>query len=320
MQRKFSLTMVAKTNSESVKAKVPRVRDLPDKLEANRIQTVKPSEEIHNKLGQPHLVVGVDIETADWTPSRHNLRKGQFGFHTMCSPEVFNQKLIQIGWCVSDLNGAKPFEELQEIIIQPDGFVISEKATKLHGVSTYRALQDGVPVKMALDMFMHAMQRADRRGARIVVHHLEFDAGIIDKELASAGLQHWRPQWQAMAKAGFCTMDPTVGEWIQRSCGRDFDKCENSMSVMSLQKTIELLSPILPTHEVVQNFRANGLHTASSDAQLHCLIYKAMRELASNDPALAHERAAPSENAVQSSMSSDCIAKEDANVLPLVHS
>ena len=53
-------------------------------------------------------------------------------------------------------------------------------------------------------------------------------------------------------------------------------------SRMSLEKTIHLLSPILPASEALSSFRANRLHTAEADAQLHCIVYIALREMSAN--------------------------------------
>ena len=98
------------------------------------------------------------------------------------------------------------------------------------------------------------MEGLEQRGARPVIHHLEFDAGIIDRELITAGLLHHRERRQSMARAGFCTMDPTIGKWIQLCCGRTFDVHENTMAVLSLKRIINLLLPSLPACEEEANF------------------------------------------------------------------
>ena len=288
MSRKFSVAMAANNANRTAdggdlrKLKFPKVRDLSDLSKVAKILPSLPSREVLDKLGQHALVVGVDIETADWTHRKNSLRKGQFGFHTMCDADVFDQRIVQLGWFIKDLTNNASAEERGEMIVQPDGFEISAKATKLHGVSTQRAQAEGLPLKSVLDSFMRVLEHAYQRGGRVVIHHLEFDAGIIDKELETAGLHHWRPQWHAMAQAGFCTMDPVIGKWIQTCCGREFDVHENSLAVMSLEKTIHLLSPILPASEALSSFRANRLHTAEADAQLHCVVYIALREMSTN--------------------------------------
>ena len=59
-----------------------------------------------------------------------------------------------------------------------------------------------------------ASHLAYQRGGRVVISQLEFDVGIIDRELETASMHHWRPQWHAMAQAGFFTMVLVVGKWI----------------------------------------------------------------------------------------------------------
>ena len=116
----------------------------------------------------------------------------------------------------------------------------------------------------------------------------EFDAGIVDKELVNAGLEHWRPVWHVIAKEGFCTMDPDVGKWIQTCRGRVFDLDGNSNAVMSLSTIVNLMAPMMPTNEV-QEFRKNTLHAAGEDAHMHCLIFTALRKLSVSVEAPAYD-------------------------------
>ena len=102
-------------------------------------------------------------------------------------------------------------------------------------------------------------------GGRLVSHHLEFDCGIIDNELQNAGLGHLREVWGGIAKQGFCTMDPDVGEWVQKSFGRDGD----ARTMMSLRTAALLL---LPKTETTQRLLEKS-HTAGADAQLHRLLF-----------------------------------------------
>ena len=67
------------------------------------------------KLGSQSLAVGVDIETADWTTEKHSLQRGQFGFFIMCGPEVFEQRIVQIGWFVQDLSNPEADAEHGEL-------------------------------------------------------------------------------------------------------------------------------------------------------------------------------------------------------------
>ena len=240
---------------------------------------VPPTPEVLRKLGVEGLAVGVDIDTADWTPKRNPLRKGQFGFYTMSGPEAFEQRIVQLGWSIRDV-AAESSEEHGEIIVQPHDFEISDKAAKFHGVCARRAWEEGIPLDAALERFMDVMQRAHSKGGRVVIHNLEFDAGIIDKELTRAGLERWRPLWHEIARQGFCTMDPDVSKWIQMCRGREYDVTQNSHNIMGLTQTVNLLAPAFPAGNDVNEFRANKIHTAGADARMHCLIYIVLRELA----------------------------------------
>ena len=284
MEIRFSMARVAKPNRRdatgeaSRPGKIPRASELPDAASATKMALVPPTPEVIHKLGQTGLVVGVDIETADWTPKRNPLRKGQFGFYTMSGPEIFEQRLVQIGWYIREV-AHDCSEEHGEIIIQPQGFEISTKAANFHGVSNRRAWEEGIPLNAALETFMSTMQRAHEQGGRVIIHNLEFDAGIIDKELSRTGLERWRPIWHDIARRGFCTMDPDVGKWIQMCRGRVFDVTQDSVNVMGLADTLRLLAPAFPATTDVEEFRANKIHTAGADARMHCLIYVVLREL-----------------------------------------
>ena len=193
---------------------------------------------------------------------------------------MFDQRIVQIGWSVQDLASCSNTADHDELIVQPDGFEISHKAAKFHGVTTERAHREGLPLATVLERFMEVVTRAHEQGGRLVVHHLEFDAGIIDRELANSGLERWRPTWGTIARQGFCTMDPDVGMWIQMCRGRVLDVNEDSVSVMGLQAIINLLAPVLPATKEVEEFRALNIHTAGADAKMHCLIYLVLREMA----------------------------------------
>ena len=285
MVRQFSMAHVARSGKRNADgkehvAKIPKASELPDATAHTTMDLVKPPEAVAHKLGERSLAIGVDIETADWIDQKYPLHKGQFGFFTMRGPDVFNQRIVQIGWSVQDLANCSNTADHDELIVQPDGFEISHKAAKFHGVTTERAHREGLPLATVLERFMEVVTRAHEQGGRLVVHHLEFDAGIIDRELANSGLERWRPTWGTIARQGFCTMDPDVGMWIQMCRGRVLDVNEDSVSVMGLQAIINLLAPVLPATKEVEEFRALNIHTAGADAKMHCLIYLVLREMA----------------------------------------
>ena len=130
-------------------------------------------------------------------------------------------------------------------------------------------------MREALLEFMDAMRTVVGNGGRVIIHHLEFDAGIIEQELLNAGLNDIVPVWVDIATNGYCTMDPGVCKWVQICKGRIFEPHENN-NVLSLEKLLDLL---FPTNKDVQGIKRK-MHTAGADAQAHRLVYIALRNLA----------------------------------------
>ena len=255
-------------------APVPRVPKVSQLIGA--AIRVPPPEAALQKLGDAAVVVGLDIETADWVDKKLPTTMGKFGFFHFCHPDNFKQRIVQIGWAMGEAWEGAPLLEYQEHLVQPDGFVIAEKATALHGITHEMALARGRPLREVLSDLMRMVERAEAMGARLVVHHLGFDATIIDEQLGAAGLEHMRASWVGFARKGFCTMDPVIGAWAQRSKGRDASPDEKSAPMMSLKMAANLL---LPKSDLVQGLQKYQ-HTAGADAQLHRLLYIALRSLA----------------------------------------
>ena len=269
--KKFSLAMATPPPKRARKA-IPRVADLPTGIPS----AVKPPPIVRQKFGDDELVVGVDVETADWKEGgpKPSMHKGAFGFLTRCREDVFNERIVQIGWAIGNSDPQSAATKYKEIVIKPDGFVISDKAIKFHGITNERA-QKGVSLRDALTEFMAEMQQAAKRGCRVVIHHLEFDAGLIARELVNAGLDDLVDPWTAIAQNGFCTMDPDVGKWLQCCKGRDFEAHE-SKYVLPLRHMLDLL---FPSNDKAHLLKPN-LDTAAADAQAHRLVYNALRSLA----------------------------------------
>lgn len=61
------------------------------------------------------------------------------------------------------------------LIVKPDGWVIPEEVAEIHGITTERAMDEGVPEKEALECLIDLWQRCGLR----VGHDQSFDARII---------------------------------------------------------------------------------------------------------------------------------------------
>ena len=194
--------------------------------------------------------------------------------------------MVQLGWAIGEVGDIEP-TEVKEHLVQPDGYCISARATEHHGISQERAEKQGLPITVVLGEFMQDAVRVDRMGGRVVIHHLEFDAGIIDTEMQRYELQQFCDQWRKIARKGFCTMDPDVMHWAQLCAGRDMDVGEKSL-VMSLPRAIALFVRKTPATDTLLSRK----NTAGADAQMHRLLYIAYRrmfeEVSSRDSEHSH--------------------------------
>ena len=81
-----------------------------------------------------------------------------------------------------------------------NGIEIPEKAAAVHGITTARAAEIGIPANVALELFIHLYGMADL----IVAHNAPFDIKII--EIALARRRNSPIALLAITKPAFCTM------------------------------------------------------------------------------------------------------------------
>lgn len=86
-------------------------------------------------------------------------------------------RLVQIAWVLCD--DEKNVIEKKVYTVKPDGFVIPEGATKVHGISTEKALAEGLPIKEVLDLFVKALVKANY----VIGHNIRFDRKVVAAEL-----------------------------------------------------------------------------------------------------------------------------------------
>jgi len=105
-------------------------------------------------------------------------------------------RLVQLAWILCAPDG----EEISrnDLLIKPEGFTIPRDATAIHGITTERALADGVPLTDALEKFQQAIGQSEF----VVGHNIEFDETFIHGESLRAGLPNRLP-----LKRRICTMD-----------------------------------------------------------------------------------------------------------------
>ncbi len=86
-------------------------------------------------------------------------------------------RMIQIAWILCDNDGNRI--ESKDYIVKPENFVIPKDASRVHGISTERAIDEGKDLEIVLTEFNELIERSDY----IVAHNINFDEKIVGAEL-----------------------------------------------------------------------------------------------------------------------------------------
>lgn len=108
-------------------------------------------------------------------------------------------RLVQLAYLLYDNNGNKISDG--DFIIQPNGFTIPKDATRIHGISTERAINEGQALIDVLQEFNTLISQANY----LVAHNMAFDEKIVGAEFLRNGMQNTIP-----SKKRICTMQQTI--------------------------------------------------------------------------------------------------------------
>ena len=137
-------------------------------------------------------------------------------------------RLVQLAWQLHSPTGE--LLAAKNMMIKPEGFTIPHHAEKVHGISTERAMKEGVTIIEALSIFSEDIARAEWG----VAHNVEFDNNIVGAEYLRAGLENalarLQPLDTKLVSTNFCAIPnkfgkykwPTLTELHQKLFGEPF--------------------------------------------------------------------------------------------------
>ena len=104
-------------------------------------------------------------------------------------------RMVQLAWLLCDAAG----NELAQAnrIIRPQGYVIPRDAARIHGITTERAMEEGILLTDALDEVLPQIEKA----AVAIAHNISFDEKILGAECLRLGRPH-----PLLKKTTRCTM------------------------------------------------------------------------------------------------------------------
>ena len=100
-------------------------------------------------------------------------------------------------------------------------------------------------------------------GGIVTAHQIEFDAGIIYKELGRCRLYNLQEKWDTIVRNGFCTMSPSFGKWLLQDNGAHMGP-QSIHYALGLKPTARLILP--------QQYDFKH-HDAEHDAKLCRMIF-----------------------------------------------
>ena len=143
-------------------------------------------------------------------------------------------RLVQLAWILSDENGNRI--HTGNLIVKPDGFVIPADATKVHGITTQRAKEEGFPLAEVIEWFKSDLDMA----TYIVGHNIEFDKKIVGAEMIRLGMKDELKKKKScctmLSSIDFCKISgkygfkyPKLQELYRKLFGEDFEDAHNAM-------------------------------------------------------------------------------------------
>ncbi|MCK5028794.1 MAG: 3'-5' exonuclease [Bacteroidales bacterium] len=142
-------------------------------------------------------------------------------------------RMIQIAWILCDDKGNRI--ESNDFIIKPENFVIPIEASKVHGISTEKAIREGEDLEKVLLLFKELVEEADF----IVAHNISFDEKIVGAELLrkriKSDFERKRKLCTMQASTNYCEIPgpygnkwPKLQELHNKLFGEDFEEAHDA--------------------------------------------------------------------------------------------
>jgi len=142
-------------------------------------------------------------------------------------------RMVQIAWILCDDTGKRI--ESDDFIIKPENYEIPAAASRVHGISTKKAIAEGEDLEKVLNKFNDLVEEADF----IVAHNINFDEKILGAELLRKGINSKfnkkRKLCTMQASTDYCRLPgpygfkwPKLSELHIKLFGKDFEEAHDA--------------------------------------------------------------------------------------------
>jgi DNA polymerase-3 subunit alpha len=148
---------------------------------SNKLKKTKKINKKYNALIKKSLpapqnnnIMVLDIETTG-IPQKQYKYGPYYDFKKSCKYD--SSRIVQISWSIHTQNGLSVASN--DFIVKPNNFIIPYSATEVHGISTEKALREGIDINNVFTILKNDIKTVKY----IVAHCLYFDINVLLSEL-----------------------------------------------------------------------------------------------------------------------------------------
>lgn len=137
-------------------------------------------------------------------------------------------RVVQVAWMMRTSEG-EPVGDDHSFIIKPDGYEIPERSTKIHGITTQSAIDNGEDWKRVITLFISYMLTADV----LVGHNVAFDVRMMHQEIGRGwenDITAKETECTMSLSTAYCGKKPKLQELHNILFGVDFEGAHDAMS------------------------------------------------------------------------------------------
>ena len=166
-------------------------------------------------------------------------------------------RLVQVAWAAYDELGNCLATEAH--LVYPSDFAIPASATRIHGISTARAMSDGKPLGWVMERFLRAV---GEHGRVLVGHNVAFDRNVVAAEMYRLGYARDIVEKGFYATRHLCLMTTTAA----------FCHLPGRFGMPKYPTLVEL-------HKKLFGEKLEGCHRAPADVEASARCFFRLREL-----------------------------------------
>jgi DNA polymerase III epsilon subunit-like protein len=121
------------------------------------------------------MILFFDVETTG-LPTRRNAHYSDLAVWP---------RIVSVSWAL--FRGPDSKAVHRHAIIRPNGYIIPEESTRIHGITTDRAIREGPPIQAVLASLLQDV--GIQRPQLAVAHNMNFDRPILLAEFLRAGFE-----------------------------------------------------------------------------------------------------------------------------------